>query len=80
MLVNCDRERGVSHETRRTAARGLGWNGGSDAGRHTNADALSCYFSHERRWQLEVLYHCWNSKSVLSISGGDTSRVVLRAQ
>jgi hypothetical protein len=57
---------GVAHETQRPTARGLRCNGGSDVSRHSIADALPCYFSHERRWLLEVLYNCWNSKGVLS--------------
>jgi hypothetical protein len=40
---------GIAHETQRTATRNLVWNGGGDACRHDIADALSCYFFHERR-------------------------------
>jgi len=68
MLVDCDGiVGGVAHETQRTTARRLRWNGGSDVSRDSIADALACYFSHERRRQLKVLYNGWNSKGVLSL-------------
>ena len=57
----------MTHEPRRTTARSLIWNSGGDASSYGTADVLSRYFFHERRWELEVLHHSWNTKGVLSL-------------
>jgi hypothetical protein len=41
---------GEAHDTQGAKARGLDWNGGSDADRNDRTDALSFYSFHERRW------------------------------
>jgi hypothetical protein len=58
---------GEAHDTQGAKARGLDWNGGSDADRNDRTDALSFYSFHERRWQFEMLRRWWNSKGLLNL-------------
>jgi hypothetical protein len=60
------REREELHESRRAAPRGIDGNGGNGAHWDDLANALSRDRFFKRRWQLEMLYHYWNSKSMLS--------------
>jgi len=57
---------GEAHDTQGAKARGLDWNGGSDAYCNDRTNALSFYGFHERRWQFEVLRRWRNPKSLLN--------------